>query len=385
MKVALNLLGLPSVRQGGAGFYTEQLLGGLAARDDLSISVLCGEQVAGDLERLSSAARIHPAAPAPGGSLRKALRLAAAARNPMSYREADAVSARDLDGAEVIHYPLVQMSAPAHSAASVVTCLDLQHLAYPGFFSRQDRLIRAIRWHGSIKAADRVLVYSRFVRGQLVELLDVDPDRIDVAYLACNPRFFSPRHEPRRDLGDYFFYPASPLPAKNHRRLLEAFVHVRSDHPGVRLVLTGPVQHEWGPVRVGCEELGLADSVDFLGHVSLSELASLYRGARGLVFPSLFEGFGLPVLEAMASGCLVAASDASSLPEICGDCAVLFDPLEADSIENGMRRLLEIPESERRLAVERGRERAEGFTVEALVDGTLASYRAAAREARARK
>ena len=122
-------------------------------------------------------------------------------------------------------------------------------------------------------------------------------------------------------------YPARGWKHKNHARLIDAMRLVRSRHPEMRLVLTGG----------GLDALGeLPDWVDRRGLVSDEELRDLYRRAGVLAFPSLYEGFGLPPLEAMASGCPVAASDAGSLPEVVGRYAVLFDPLSPESIAGGI-------------------------------------------------
>ena len=110
-------------------------------------------------------------------------------------------------------------------------------------------------------------------------------------------------------------YPARPWPHKNHARLFEAFARLRARRPNLRLVLTG--EGEYGALPAG---------VEARGRVSRDELVRLYQGAAALVFPSLYEGFGMPVLEAMACGCPVACSNVTSLPEVAGDAARLFDP-----------------------------------------------------------
>ena len=128
----------------------------------------------------------------------------------------------------------------------------------------------------------------------------------------------------------FLLYPARPWPHKNHARLLEAFEAVRAAHPELRLVLTGQ----------GTDTGRLPPGVEARGSVSRDELVSLYRRAAALVFPSLYEGFGLPPLEAMACGCPVAASAVGSLPEVCGDAAVLFDPYEAAAVATGIEEVL---------------------------------------------
>ena len=143
-------------------------------------------------------------------------------------------------------------------------------------------------------------------------------------------------------------YPARPWPHKNHARLYEAFALLRAERPELRLVLTGG-GHDGRPTPAG---------VEVRGHVSGDELASLYRRAACLVFPSLYEGFGQPPLEAMASATPVAASNIPAIAEACGDAAALFDPTDPEDIAAIVAAVLESPD---RWAAA-GLERAGGFT-----------------------
>jgi glycosyltransferase involved in cell wall biosynthesis len=130
----------------------------------------------------------------------------------------------------------------------------------------------------------------------------------------------------------FLLYPANPWPHKNHARLYEAFALVRQRRPELRLVLTGTGH-----------AAALPDGVENRGRVPFDELVRLYRTASALVFPSLYEGFGLPPVEAMACGCPVAASNAASLPEVCGDAAELFDPLSPEDMARAIDAVLAEP------------------------------------------
>ena len=130
--------------------------------------------------------------------------------------------------------------------------------------------------------------------------------------------------------GRFLVYPARAWPHKNHARLFEAFAELRRRHPDLELVLTA---YE-GATPAGARSLG---------HVSREELVHLYRTAAGLVFPSLYEGFGQPTLEAMACGCPVASSNAAALPEVCGDAARLFDPTSAEDLVDAVEEILAAP------------------------------------------
>ena len=162
----------------------------------------------------------------------------------------------------------------------------------------------------------------------------------------------------------FLLYPARPWPHKNHARLFEAFARVRDRRPELRLVLTG-VGHDPGRLPAG---------VETLGGVSADELVSLYRRAAALVFPSLYEGFGLPPVEAMACGCPVAASNAGSLPEVVGDAAVLFDPHDPQAIAAGIDEALDRAGE----LASRGIERAERFTGDATARAHDRVYEAVA-------
>ena len=158
----------------------------------------------------------------------------------------------------------------------------------------------------------------------------------------------------------FLLYPARPWPHKNHARLFEALALLRRERPELRLVLTGG--GDFGTVP---------DGVEVRGHVPHDELAALMRRASALVFPSLYEGFGQPPLEAMACGCPVASSGAASLPEVCGDAARYFHPDDPRQIANAVLDVLAAPQEWSR----RGLERARGFTWDASVAAHEGLYR----------
>jgi glycosyltransferase involved in cell wall biosynthesis len=264
-----------------------------------------------------------------------AMGLAAARPGPLRAR---------LAGAEVVHYPLT-VALPPVRVPRVVTLYDLQHLDLPQMFGRAERAFRAVAYHRSARSAARVVVSSDFVRARAVEKLGLDGSRIRVIAFGIDHDRFSPSAEPREP---FLLYPARGWPHKNHARLFDAFALLHRERPELRLVLTG------GALPAAPE------GVEALGHVSGDELVSLYRRASALVFPSLYEGFGQPPLEAMACGCPVACSNAASLPETVGDAARTFDPRSVEEMAAAMRDVLAAPEDWSR----RGLERAAQFTWE---------------------
>jgi glycosyltransferase involved in cell wall biosynthesis len=210
-----------------------------------------------------------------------------------------------------------------------VTLHDVQHLDLPHLFSRAERAYRAIAYDRAARQADRVVVISEFVRQRAVKRLGLDPARVAVTPLAVDTTRLRPAAVEREP---FVLYPAKPWPHKNHARLFEAFERVRSARPGLRLVLTGG----------GVYPL-LPDGVEALGHVPRGQVVELMQRAAALVFPSLYEGFGLPPLEAMACGCPVACSDAAALPEVTAGAARLFDPSDPQAIADGLLGVLADP------------------------------------------
>jgi glycosyltransferase involved in cell wall biosynthesis len=192
--------------------------------------------------------------------------------------------------------------------------------------------------------------------------MGVSPDLVRVVHLGVDHERFRPGDEPR---GSFLLYPANRWPHKNHERLYEAFALLRRGRPELRLVVTG----------TGHDTSALPAGVEAPGRVSLDELAGLYRTAAALVFPSLYEGFGQPPLEAMASGCPAVVSDIPPLREVCGDAAAYFDPTVPDEIATSVARVLDRPQP----YVAAGLRQSRRFTWERCAREHDAVYRDAAR------
>jgi glycosyltransferase involved in cell wall biosynthesis len=254
---------------------------------------------------------------------------------------------REMDIAELdaIHFPLTVMLPRVERTPAVVSLLDIQHVFFPEFFSKAELAYRRFVYGSSLGRAQVVIAISQHVKETLVDRMSMDPDRIEVIHLGLDHELFRPGDEQREP---FLLYPANPWPHKNHARLFEALALVRRQRPELRLVLTG----------TGLERLDVPEGVEVKGRVPREELASLFRRASALVFPSLYEGFGQPPLEAMASGTPVAVSTAGSLPEVCGDAARYFDPTSVEEIAEAVLTVLEAPKP----LVERGLRRAAGFT-----------------------
>jgi glycosyltransferase involved in cell wall biosynthesis len=276
-------------------------------------------------------------------------------------------------------------TAPARGRfARVVTIHDLHYRVVPeahfGVRGLGMRLLVPL----AARRSDRVIAVSAHTRDDLVRLLRLDPERIDVVpngVTAEPPVQPLPEPELRRrlDLGDrpFVLSVSAKRPHKNLARLLEGLALLSGEHRPLLVVPGYPTEHE-RELRERALALGLAESVRWPGWIAAAELEALYRGAELLVFPSLYEGFGLPVLEAMARDLPVACSDRASLPEVAGDAALLFDPERPEAIAAAIERLLSNPEEADRLR-RAGRERVRRFTWDDTARGVVASYERALR------
>ena len=257
-----------------------------------------------------------------------------------------------------IHFPLTVMLPPLEHPPAVTTILDLQHELLPELFSPVERLYRRFTYRNSALRSRLVIAISEHVKETVVERLDLPPERVRVVHLGVDPERFKPGDAVREP---FLLYPAINWPHKNHARLVEAFALVRRERPDLRLVLTGS----------GHESTTYPAGVESLGRVGDETLADLYRRASALVFPSLYEGFGQPPLEAMASGCPVAAARSGALPEVCGDAARYFDPTSVEDLAAAVLDVLAAPQD----LVARGLERAAQFSWDACARGHEAVYR----------
>jgi glycosyltransferase involved in cell wall biosynthesis len=226
----------------------------------------------------------------------------------------------------------------------ISSILDVQHEYHPEFFPYAERAYRRLAYGEAARRSALVVTLSEHAAVTIADRLGVPREQIRAIPLGIDHDLFRPADEQREP---FLLYPAREWPHKNHALLFDAFADLRRRHPELELVLTAYV----GPVPEG---------VRSLGRVSREELARLYRTASALVFPSLFEGFGQPPLEAMACGCPVACSNVASLPEVVADAARLFDPTSAEDVIAAVEDVLTEPGP----WVRRGLARASEFTWE---------------------
>lgn len=271
-------------------------------------------------------------------------------------------------GIEVLHQTL--QSGFRTDVPSIYMPYDLQHLHLPRLFSSRVRRRKAVEYPVLANAAEAVVAISRWGKDDLVRALGLEPKKVRVVHLA--PAVDGSPEPTGADLaalrerlgidGPFAFYPAQTWRHKNHHGLLDALAWLR-DRASLRVpvVLSGH-QNEFFPSIVRrARKLRLEDQVRFVGFVSPVELKALYGLARLLVFPSLFEGFGMPVVEAFRMGLPIACSNATSLPEVVGDAALFFDPADPVAMARAIAELW-TSEPLRRQMVERGIRRGGSFS-----------------------
>ena len=351
MKVGISLLTLVPGIGGGSETYARELTRALARVGELDyeafVPAIAPDAADGLPTRVVHEYRASAGTAGRVASMSRAWLAPGRLRRTMRLAELDAV-----------HYPLsVMIPPPGNRPPAAVTVHDLQHELYPQFFSRAELAYRRLLYKQAVTSSRIVITISEHARETLLRTYGIDPSRVVAIPLGIDHQRLTPDEEPREP---FLLYPANPWRHKNHARLYEALALVRRDRPELRLVLTGTGH-----------AADLPDRVENRGRVSFDELVRLYRTASALVFPSRYEGFGLPPLEAMACGCPVAASSATSLPEVCGDAAEYFDPLSPADMARAIGAVLD----DRAAYAERGIARARMFTWEATARAHEDVYR----------
>jgi glycosyltransferase involved in cell wall biosynthesis len=352
----------------GIGTYIRNLLRQLARLDhDTEYVLLCGEADIGVAAQLGPNFRAV-LEPSPNYSIREQIHV------PWVLRR---------ERPDLYHAPHYVLPA-AVRCSSVVTIHDCIHLMFPQYLPNRGAYAyaRAQMWSAAHRS-DCILTVSDASKRDILHLFNIPPEKIVVVYNAIDAHFsVTPppdavgRVRERYQLNHRFvLYVGNIKPHKNLVRLIEAFNELRTgDLEDVKLLIIGDEISKLPALRRAVHRHKLHKHVRFLGYVPDDQLAVLYRLAAVFVFPSLYEGFGLPPLEAMASGTPVVVSNVSSLPEVVGDAAVLVDPHDVDSIVDGLRLVLTDPARAEEMR-RRGLERAREFSWERSVTRTLEVYK----------
>jgi glycosyltransferase involved in cell wall biosynthesis len=358
----------------GIGTYIRNLLRHLARTDHSTEYVLlCGEADLGVAAQLGPNFRAV-LEPSPNYSLREQVHV------PWVLRR---------ERPDVYHAPHYVLPAGVR-CPSVVTIHDCIHLMFPQYLPNRlaYAYARAQMWSAA-RRSDCILTVSEASKRDILHLFNVPPEKIVVVYNAIDSHFsVTPsedavaRVRERYQLDHKFvLYVGNIKPHKNLVRLIEAFHELRRDElEDLKLLIIGDQISKLPSLRRAVHRHKLHKQVRFLGYVADDQLAILYRLASVFVFPSLYEGFGLPPLEAMASGTPVVASNVSSLPEVVGDAAVLVNPYDVDAIVDGLRQVLTDPVLAADMS-RKGIDRAREFSWERSVAKTWAVYQTIAGKA----
>jgi glycosyltransferase involved in cell wall biosynthesis len=371
MRVGINALYMLPGRVGGTETYLRGLLYGLSRVDSENEYVLFTNR------------ENHGALHVPADGFRKVLCDVAAERKVLRIAFEQAILPWYVKryGIEVLHSPGYVLPLGAR-CAHAVTIHDMQYAYYPGNFERA----RLLYWKHFVPLSARksavVITVSSSSRDDIVNLLGVPEEKVVVTYeaskfsmngfgLAMPDETVLMKH----GLGEgYILSVASLLPHKNLDRLIEAF-SLLAHRTESRLVLVGIKGSALHAVRGAIRGRALG-RVHLMGHVSDAELSALYRNAGAFVLPSLFEGFGIPLLEAMSLGCPVAASHRTAIPEIVGGAGALFDPEDPEAIAGAIQRILS-DKGVRDDYIKKGFERAGKFSWDKMAVETVGAYRTA--------
>ena len=286
---------------------------------------------------------------------------------------------------DVLH---VQFTAPPFAPCPVVVSIhDLSFEHLPETFKRRSRTQLRLTVRRSARKATQILALSEHARADIISTYGISPDIVTAIPIAAADRFGPVVDE--RDLqrvrhtygiaGDYILSVGAIQPRKNLGRLVAAYARLRRTNGNLKLpklVIVGKRAWLYGETLRAIKESGVSDSVILTGYVPEADLPALYSGALCFVYPSYFEGFGLPPLEAMKCGAPVLAGNRTSLSEVVGDAGLLVDPLDTDAIASGIARLVENPDFRNELSV-KGLKRSELFKWETTAKRTLEVYKRA--------
>jgi glycosyltransferase involved in cell wall biosynthesis len=378
MNIILNAIALAPGRMGGSETYFRNLVSSLQEVDTgNNYYLLCSQQHVDSFNLLNP--RFRPLAcsyskPSPLWYLRAGIRHVTSIDilEPFMNR---------LD-ADIIHHPFSILQPIKNNKPSVLTFHDMQHEFYPENFSPYALRARKSLWRPSAEQATRIIAISVYARECLVEHYRIDPNKIDVVYNGYNPQF---RRIDNTDILDsvrsryglnrpFIYYPAATWPHKNHKKLLAAFKLLKERYRlDGQLVLSGIAMQANGDLLDEIDRLNLHDDVVVLGSLPYEDLPCLYNLARLMVFPSMHEGFGIPLVEAMASGCPVACSDVTSIPEVVGEAAITFDPGSVEDMVQKVWRLWS-DESLQQDVKTRGLARCKQFSWDTMARQTIHVY-----------
>jgi len=281
---------------------------------------------------------------------------------------------------DIVHNPFQMPTYFRFEQKYVFTVHDLIPFLYPEVHTSRTLVTQRPLTGRTLASADKIITVSENTKRDLLRLFRLQEEKVQVVHTAVSG-VFQPVPEERvaeslSRLGierPYFLFVGTLEPRKNVTTIVKAFYQVQKRLPAAQLVIVGKKGWGYQGIFETIEALGLCASVKYLGHMTEPDLVSVYNGAVALVYPSLYEGFGLPPAEAMACGTPAIASNTSSLPEVVGDAGILIDPSSEEQIASAMTRLA-TEEAYRAELSRAGRERAQMFSVQKLGDSLAKLY-----------
>lgn len=273
--------------------------------------------------------------------------------------------------------PLFHLIPQNCEIPSAVMIFDIQQEFYPEYFSKQELNERKIQTANTLKNATTIITISEFSKNTIIEKYGIEEQKIFVTYLDADGCFSAPfdtelNCKVQKRLPDkYLFYPANTWPHKNHIALLKAFYILKSKYDiDFKLVFTGNQDKERKNIERFINEKNLRDDVQYLGYIPQKEMPYVFHNAKLLVFPSKFEGFGIPLVEAMKSELPIVCSSSTCIPEIVGDAALLFDENDPEDIAEKIYELYENKDLSNTL-IENGKKRCDLFSWENCSQKTI--------------
>jgi glycosyltransferase involved in cell wall biosynthesis len=301
---------------------------------------------------------------------------------PLDWPKADIVCG----GLDAMWMPAPRLLPLSNKCAKVTTFHDLIFLLFPQFFTLSSRIWQwQMNFGYEARTSDAVIAVSKNTKRDIIKLLHTDPGKIKVIYEGVAPEFFEPISDSvwrevkaKWQLPEHYtYYVGSVEPRKNLLTVVRALHQLKQEMGDtIKLVVSGGKSWLTSELYQQISELGLTDQVIFTGRVTETEKIALLQHAEVFVFPSFYEGFGLMVLEAFASGCPVITSNNSALPEVVGDAGILIDATDAPKLALEIKNIFEHPDLRNDL-VHRGREFARKFTWSATASATLDTIRQA--------
>lgn len=339
MNIAVDVVALDKDgRAGGVTWLALELINGLVKYDNMNIIALCTcenrefiKRHIGDKVILESIDTGHG-----GNIVGRVLQKVKDNRKVQKIVKKYAV--------DIFFCPFGIVNYKINNVKTVSIILDVQHEFYPDFFSRRELLARKWIYRYIAHTAQKVVCISEYTRNTFCDKYGYDRDNAEVIYIAIQERFSKNDDTVLEKLGinreKYILYPANCWKHKNHERLLRAFEMFSKENPDIKLVLTGNMFGCTERLLEGISTEGVRNKIIVAGYVDEAQMHSLLKNCRGLIFPSLFEGFGIPVIEAMQQYKPVACSNTTSLPEIGCKSLFYFDPDEVDEIARGLEFIL---------------------------------------------